>query len=207
MMRITRYGILALAVGWMGLLSSCVTIGRVPSAEAMAKVLPGKTTEAEALAILGPPEETERGHGRTLHQWSSTPVKAGLGSSKVGMNTVDVLVSSSGVVEKAFSHQSSMSSSGVILPGARQDGQTKPPDPSRLRRGMTLRAAESVMGPPLVKRLTLQGGKAVVWTMPVSGFDLAAERMNLIATVFSDKDRLIRAVEHKGDQRRELPLR
>lgn len=184
-----------------------MTIGRVPSAEAMAKVQPGKTTEAEALAILGPPEETGRGHGRTLHQWSSSPLQGGLGSSKVGMNTVDVLVSSSGVVEKTFSHQSSMTASGVILPEARQDGQTSPPEPSRLRRGMTLRAAEAAMGPPLVKRLTLQGGKSVAWTMPLSSLELAAGRLNLVAAYFSDKDRLVRAVEHKGDQRRELPLR
>ncbi|RYD64522.1 MAG: hypothetical protein EOP83_09545 [Verrucomicrobiaceae bacterium] len=141
------------------LLTNCGTFGSIPSPEARASIRSGTTTEEQALAILGKPERSESSTTARLHEWAQ--IKAETGSVK--LHTYQVLADSNGVVRKTNDHEGHISKTGsVVTTTGPATGPSQSPD-KVLKRGITGRSAENLLGNPLSRELQLDGTLRRTW--------------------------------------------
>lgn len=141
------------------LLASCGTFGSMPSPNARASIHPGKTTESHALAILGKPNQSESSTAARLHEWTQIKTETGL----VTLHTYEVLADSGGLVRKTNEHIGHITKTGTVVTTTGLATRTSRLPDEVLKRGMTGRTAESLLGNPLSRELQLDGTFRRTW--------------------------------------------
>lgn len=147
------------------LLTSCGSFGRIPTQEQIAQIHQNKTTEQEALAVLGKPESVNEGSGNKLYKWSFFDIVASEG--QVHFEEFQILTDSSGLVRKKNYCQSTLHKDGYLLTETYSPNSGREPSTDQLPRGITGKEAEQKLGPPLSRTLRVDGGLDRTWVTSV----------------------------------------
>jgi outer membrane protein assembly factor BamE (lipoprotein component of BamABCDE complex) len=175
------------------LLSSCGSIGRIPSQQQIAQVIPNKTTSHQTLALLGKPFRVEKKNGNQLFEWALIQISASEGL--VHSQELQVLVDSSGVVRKKNQSQSTLQKSGFMLTDTYAANSSKEPSLDQLSPGITGGEAELKLGRPFSRKLRIDGGLDRTWITSVRNVYLVTNirPKEVVGHFDPDSDRLVSA--------------
>jgi hypothetical protein len=174
-------------------LVSCVSIGEIPTQQQIAAVIPGQTSEAQALLLLGKPERTQEENGRRLHHWVNIRVDGA--NSLVFCQNFELLAIHNGIVQKKNFWNSALHKSGFIVTETTALEGVLQPSVSALSSGIKGAEAEMRLGRPLSRELRVDGGLDRTWVSSVKNLYLMTnvKPSQVIGHFSADGDRLLSA--------------
>lgn len=175
------------------ILCSCGSFGRIPAPEQIAQVQTNRTTDEQALAILGKPESVEEENGRTLYGWSKIELASSEG--QVHLEEYQILADSSGVVRKTNYSRGTLQKEGYMITKSSVVGAVREPSVALLPVGISGADAERRLGRPLSRTLRVDGGLDRTWVTSVRNVSAVTNvrPKQVIGHFSSGTDRLVYA--------------